>query len=338
MYNTGTTPSNPRHTDDAPAVSIIIPAFNSASYIGEALDSVFAQTFSDYETIVINDGSPDTDKLEQVLEPYKERIIYLKQENRGPGGARNTAILKARGEYVALLDSDDVWLPNYLAQQMHALRKNPALDLIYSDALLVGDSPLAGRNFMEDNPSSGEASFESLLRWDCTVITSCTVARRQSLIDAGLFDECFYYSEDFDLWLRLAHRGGLFDYQKQVLANHRLHPSSLCADGVRQLEGEIKVYEKWMQEPSLSLPMRRLIRAQMEYRRAELGVAEGKRKLLAGQYAQARESFARANDFFHQRKLRLTLVGLRFAPYLFKLLYNLRETGFALKYRARHTV
>lgn len=336
MSNMIATIRKPQPTGAAPAVSIIIPAFNTASYIGETLDSVFAQTFTDYETIVVNDGSPDTEELERVLEPYKERIIYLKQENGGPSSARNLAILKARGEYVALLDSDDLWLPNYLAQQMHALRKNPALDLIYTDALLVGDSPLAGRTFMEDNPSHGEVTFESLLRWDCTVITSCTVARRQALIDAGLFDERFYYSEDFDLWLRLAHLGGQLDYQKQVLAHHRLHPTSLCADGVRQLKGEIEVYEKWLRESSLSLPMRKLAGAQKEYRRAELGVAEGKRKLLAGQYAQAREAFARANDFLHQRKLRLTIIGLRLAPHLFKWLYNQREAGYALKYRSKH--
>src|SRR5205085_1848539 len=144
---------HPQSTNDAPAVSIIIPAFNAASYIGAALDSVFAQTFSDYETIIVNDGSPDTDDLERVLEPYRERVVYLKQENSGPGGARNIGILKARGRYVAFLDADDVWLPNYLFQQMRALRENPSLDLIYSDALMVGASPLSGRTFMELYPS-----------------------------------------------------------------------------------------------------------------------------------------------------------------------------------------
>src|SRR5947209_18801381 len=107
-----------RRADDAPAVSVIIPAYNAAQYIGEALDSVFAQTFTDYEVIVVNDDSPDTAELERALAPYRERVVYIKQENRGPGGARNTAILKARGECVALLDSDDVWLPTFLAEQM----------------------------------------------------------------------------------------------------------------------------------------------------------------------------------------------------------------------------
>ena len=327
---------HPQSTNDAPAVSIIIPAFNAASYIGAALDSVFAQTFSDYETIIVNDGSPDTDDLERMLEPYRERIVYLKQENSGPGGARNTAILKARGEYVALLDSDDVWLPNYLAQQMQALRGNPALDLIYCDALLVGESPLAGRTFMEVEPSRGEVTFESLLRWDCVIITSCTVARRQSLIDAGLFDANLYYSEDFDLWLRLLQRGGRLAYQTQVLAHHRLHATSLCADGVRQLEGEISVYEKWLREPSLSPAMKELLRTQMWHRRADLAIAEGKQKLLAGQYAQAREAFSCANDFFHKRKLRLTLIGLRLAPQLLRRLYDLREQSFARKQKLKN--
>src|SRR5207253_10053745 len=121
------------------------------------------------------------------------------------GGARNTGILKARGEYVAFLDSDDVWLPSYLSEQMKALQENPSLDLIYANALLVGDSPLAGRSFMKLYPSRGAFAFETLLRWACTVITSCVVARRQTLVDAGLFDASFYYCEDFDLWLRLAH-------------------------------------------------------------------------------------------------------------------------------------
>jgi glycosyltransferase involved in cell wall biosynthesis len=321
----------------SPAVSVIIPAYNAAPYIGEALDSVFAQTFTDYETIVVNDGSPDTTELEQVLAPYRERIVYLKQENSGPGGARNTGILKARGEYVALLDSDDLWLPNYLSQQMRALRENPALDLIYSDALVVGFSPFAGQTFMENEPSRGEVTFESLLRWECTVITSCVVARRQALIDAGLFDPNLYYSEDFDLWLRLAHRGGQIAYQTEVLAHRRSHEASLCADESRLLEGEISVYEKCLRELSLSTAQRELLKRQMEHRRADLAIVQGKQKLKAGQYAQAREAFRSANQFSPKRKLRLTLIGLRFAPQLFRRLYDLREQAFARKYKAKNT-
>src|SRR5258708_17999800 len=92
---------------EGPMVSVIRPAYNVAPFIGEALDSVLAQTFTDYEIIVINDGSPDSEKLEHVLEPYWRGIIYLKQENRGAGAARNAGLKAARGKFVAFLDADD---------------------------------------------------------------------------------------------------------------------------------------------------------------------------------------------------------------------------------------
>src|SRR5262245_48281148 len=101
-----------------PAVSVVIPAYNCADFIAETLDSVFSQTFDNYEVIVINDGSPDTESLERVLAPFQDRIVYLKQDNQGPSGARNSAIRHARSAYVAMLDSDDIWLPDYLAEQM----------------------------------------------------------------------------------------------------------------------------------------------------------------------------------------------------------------------------
>src|ERR1022692_2860927 len=84
----------------APLVSVIIPAYRAAETIADTLDSVLAKTFKDYEIIVVNDGSPDSEDLEKALEPYRERIIYLRQENQGPGGARNTGIRTARGQYI----------------------------------------------------------------------------------------------------------------------------------------------------------------------------------------------------------------------------------------------
>lgn len=325
----------PQAMNHAPAVSIIIPAYNAAGYIALALASVAAQTFSDYETIVVNDGSPDTPDLERALEPYMNRIVYLTQENAGPGSARNAAIRQARGAYVAMLDSDDVWLPNYLERQMAALRADPALDLIYADALLVGESPLAGRTFMDVEPSRGEVTFESLLRSDCVIITSCVVARRQSLVDAGLFNPNLYYSEDFDLWLRLLRRGRRAAYQTEVLAHHRLHGASLCADGARLLESEIGVFQSWLDEPSLAPETKELIRAQIRHHSANLAIVEGKRKLMARQYAQAREKFAAANNFFNRRKLRWTLLGLRFAPNLLRKFHDLREQNFARKHKLK---
>jgi len=102
-------------SSQGPLVSVIIPAYNAAVFIGETLTSVFNQSYSNYEVIVVNDGSTDTAELEKVLAPFRGRLVYLEQENKGPSAARNSAIGKARGEFVAFLDSDDTWLPDYLA-------------------------------------------------------------------------------------------------------------------------------------------------------------------------------------------------------------------------------
>src|ERR1051326_8460176 len=102
----------------SPIVSVIIPAYNAAAFIGETLDSVYAQTFKDFEVVVVNDGSPDTDELERALERYAAKLRYLKQDNQGAAAARNTGITAARGEFVAFLDADDMWLPAFLEKQL----------------------------------------------------------------------------------------------------------------------------------------------------------------------------------------------------------------------------
>jgi glycosyltransferase involved in cell wall biosynthesis len=140
-------------------VSVIIPAYNAAEYIGETLDSVFAQTFTSYEVIVINDGSPDTEALEKVLKRYPANLRYLKQENQGAAAARNAGLRAAAGEFVAFLDADDIWFPHFLERQM-ALLKSANADFVYADARMTGDSPLAGRTFMELQPSRGDVTPE----------------------------------------------------------------------------------------------------------------------------------------------------------------------------------
>src|ERR1035438_10871876 len=117
----------------APLVSVIIPAYRAAESIADTLD-LLAQTFKDYEIIVVNDGSPDSEDLEKALEPYRERIIYLRQENEGPGGARNAGIRTARGQYIAPLDADDIGAPEHLAAQLAVLEAHPSIEVGYGDA------------------------------------------------------------------------------------------------------------------------------------------------------------------------------------------------------------
>jgi glycosyltransferase involved in cell wall biosynthesis len=109
----------------APAVSVVIPCYKVTAFIADALDSARAQTFRNFETIVVNDGCPDTANFERALAPYQDEIRYIKQENRGVGGALNTGILAARAPLIALLSGDDIWKPNYLEYQVDYLEKHP---------------------------------------------------------------------------------------------------------------------------------------------------------------------------------------------------------------------
>jgi teichuronic acid biosynthesis glycosyltransferase TuaG len=139
----------------APLISIIMPCYRISQYIREALDSVLSQTFSNYEIIIGNDGSPDTEEFEKALQPYMEKVIYIRQEKHGCAGARNTGIRVARGKYLALLDPDDIWEKNYLEIQVSILEQNPAIDLVYPNALIFGDTSEAGRLFTDLSPSEG---------------------------------------------------------------------------------------------------------------------------------------------------------------------------------------
>jgi len=312
-------------SDTSPRVSVVIPAYNTAKFIGATLNSVLAQTFSNYEILIINDGSPDTPQLERALGPFRDRITYIRQENGGPARARNRAIAQAKGRYIAFLDSDDMWMPDYLAKQVKILDLDPSVTLVCADACLFGDSVLAGKTFFGLWPSSEPVTFEKLLTWKCAVLTMCVVARRRSLLEAGLFDEEFLRSEDYHLWLRLAHRGERFAYQHQVLGQHRMHSESLAADAKRLYESQIAVYQKLSKTLALSTEEQALINQQITRTNADLALQHGKSQILAGEYDDAVKALGIANDYYKSLKLSLVLFGLRLAPKLVRYIYDMRR-------------
>ena len=146
----------PKANDGRPAVSVIIPAYRASRDIADALASVFSQTFTDFEVVVVDDGSPDAAELEAAVAPFRDRIRFIVQPNRGAGAARNTAIRASTGRLLAFLDADDRWTADFLARQVALIESDRRLALVYCDARLSGDSPLAGRRFMENAPSDGE--------------------------------------------------------------------------------------------------------------------------------------------------------------------------------------
>jgi glycosyltransferase involved in cell wall biosynthesis len=302
-----------------PLVSVVIPAYNVATYIAETLESVFAQTLSAFEVVVVNDGSPDTDELERALAPYLNRVRYFRQENLGAGAARNRAVRETRGEFVAFLDGDDLWLPTYLEKQLEFVR-NGGYDLVYTDALLFGRSPVAGQTYMHKAPSEGAVTFVSLVRNECNVITSGVVARRTALIDAGLFDESLRLAQDFELWTRMVKRGARLAYQREVLLRYRCRDDSLSGDVLNRLTREMRVYKHIADTYDLTPTERDELARAMELQEASLALADGKIRLLGERFDEARASFERAHRVLGGWKLGAAVVMLRVAPRLLRRL------------------
>jgi len=309
-----------------PEVSIIIPVYNVAAFMQETLDSVFAQSFRDFEVIVINDGSPDTVELENAIESYRPVITYLKQPNQGAGAARNAGLRVAGGRFVAFLDGDDIWLPNFLEEQLKLIQSDGGYDLVYADATNFGEFKPDGLTNMDVNQSRGEVDAEALICGRCNVITSAVLARRDLVLNVGLFDETLRNSQDFDLWIRLAKHGARFNYQRKVLVGRRIYAGSLASDPLKSFTGELRVLEKTKLRDDLTAAERSALESTAKLRRAAVELIKAKRCLLDGDFNSASRSFQFANEQLRSWKLRLVLIWLRLAPGLLQRCYKLRPT------------
>ena len=184
----------------SPSVSVVIPTYNRGPLVLEAVESVLAQTVPPLEIIVVDDGS--TDDTRERLRPYLTRIVYRYQENQGVSAARNHGIREARGEFIAFLDSDDVWHPRKLELQLQVFEERPDLGLLGAGAM---DWPAQSFPEITDDPRGRV----SLVSWAQLVVrnrlgTSSVMVRTAVLRAAGEFDPVMQSSEDRDLWLRIA--------------------------------------------------------------------------------------------------------------------------------------
>lgn len=184
-------------------VSVIIPTYNRAHYIREAVESVLAQSYKNFEIIVVDDGS--TDGTEEVLHPYRDSIRYFYQENQGASAARNLGIKNARGKYIAFLDSDDFWLPEMLEVQVGYLEAHPEAGMVHADFLILdeGSNNPGPRKRTHSRPKPSGYIFPELFI-ENAVMNVCVIVRRASLEVTGLFDPEFRRAEDYHLWLRIA--------------------------------------------------------------------------------------------------------------------------------------
>jgi glycosyltransferase involved in cell wall biosynthesis len=269
------------------AVSVITPAWNAALYIRETIASVRAQTLTDWEWLIVDDGSADdTATIVSAAAAVDGRIRLLRQPNGGPSAARNRAMREARGEWFAFLDSDDVWHPGFLEAQMRVIRRYPETDALTATALNRG-GPFHG----QPTRSAGGVrplSLEQMIL-DETSVFIMTVFRREVFEIVGAFDESQWTSEDYDFWLRAAQAGFVFRSNAEPLAWYRVRPESLSRQRARMLEGIVYSYRKARARTPGGASEIRAIDAQISRFEAELLLEQAKVAIERHQFIDAAE-------------------------------------------------
>ena len=230
--------SNPTALD-GDLVSVIIPNFNHAQYLGEAIRSVLDQEYRHFEIVVVDDGS--TDNSRKVVAQFGDQVRYIWQENQGLSAARNTGITAAKGAYIGLLDADDMYEPDFLSSLVSVLEANPGADGIYCGYRFVDhlNNPLPQ---VEARLIPHGQLFQALLDGNFLVPESMLV-RRHCYENVGLFDETLRACEDWDMWLRITSRHKIIG-TSQVLTRHRILPGSMSADPIRMFNNRMAVVEK----------------------------------------------------------------------------------------------
>lgn len=212
-------------------VSVIIPVYNSEKFIRDAIDSVLNQTYRDFEIIVADDGS--TDSTTEILKEYDDKIRWKSQENKGPASAKNFGISMAKGKYITFLDSDDVFMPDRLEQQVDYLNKHPAVGLVYSDYYQIDEKGETTRliSHSKENASLIQQNY---------VPTSGVMCRRECIDTLGAFDENLGSNYDWDMWLRISEKYPIYCIPKPLF-KYKVHGGNISLTRPNRLDYERRV-------------------------------------------------------------------------------------------------
>ncbi len=227
-----------------PTISVVIPTYNRSALLLTALASVHAQTYEDYEIVVVDDGSADDTR--KALEPFADGLRYVYQTNQGEAAARNRGIQEARGEWIAFLDSDDCWVSEALATLVVATRRFPEAGLIAMRARRLGEDGSVSGPPRGKTSKGPYFSTESLLWGDSGGVLTPMV-RREILIAAGGFDTSFPSATDIDMWIRLSFRTRLVGIPDALLLR-RIHATNLSRDRAKNAEMWLRILDRLERE------------------------------------------------------------------------------------------
>ena len=307
----------------APTFSVIVAAYQVADVISNALDSIRSQTLQPLEVIVCDDGS--TDDLETALAPYGDAIVLLRKENGGEASAKNAASRAASGDFVAILDADDVYRPEYLAAVSELARLRPDLDILTTNGVLVADEVEVRQVYHRRWQFEVADQRRAILQRN--FVFGVAAMRRSVLLEHGGFDESILWTTDWDCWLRLILAGSVAGCIDEELAEYRLRQTSLTARRRELLLGKIATLEKARGNASLRGGERSVLEASIAAYRRELEFQDLTVALAAGEGDARRRASALLVAPGIDRRRRVELAGMTLAPRLAGRLLRRRATA-----------
>ena len=271
-------PSTALEPGPVPSFSIVIAAYQAADVIAEAIDSALGQTLAPLEVIVCDDGS--TDDLAGALASHGNRITVLRKANGGEASAKNAAIGAARGDYVVILDADDVFAEDRLDALGELASARPDLDVLTTDAVLEIDGRVVRRSYEASNPFLVDDQRAGILTRNF-VFGLCAV-RRERLLAAGGFDEEIRYTTDWDLWLRMIFAGSRIGLVDLPLARYRITPANLSSQRSKMLNGALATLGKAAARDDLTPHERVVVEESVAGYRRKLALVVASESLEAG--------------------------------------------------------
>jgi hypothetical protein len=271
-----------------PSISVVIPAFEASTTIGETIDSVLAQTIAPHEVIVADDGS--TDALEDALASYGEAIRLVRLPHRGVAAARNAGTEAASGDFVLVVDADDVLLPGKLEALGVLGQARPDLDLLSTDVFFERDGRRVGR-FGEANPFATSYQRQAILR-SCFV--GWPAARRTRLVEMGGFDTSLRSAVDWECWIRMILGGAVAGLYDEPLGVYRVHPGSVSARRAESLRSRAEMFEATLARGAVTEDERTLLERSVTATRGRATLAEAEEALRGARPDRRRRALAAA--------------------------------------------
>lgn len=308
-----------------PTITIIVPAYQVAHLISDTIHSVLVQTRTDWELLIIDDGS--TDNLCEVVAPFLSdpRIQLHRFANGGLASARNRGIQLARGRFIALLDGDDMYEPEYLERMSAELERDPSIAFVSCDATMFGVPEREGRRFSEFEPQNEPISLERILLRQFNVFVMCMI-RADAARAAGGFTTELRAAEDLDLWIRLLATGGRAAHVNAPLARYRRRAGSLSNSPELLLRSTATVYFRTLQLLGQDHPAASICRLKLTEALAQIDLWYGEQALRDGDLDRAYRYIGAALRILRRPRWRLMLILIRVAPLIARTLFSWRET------------